>query len=105
MKTKIIGIVLLASASMVTGQTYFGGYDCGEWFTKPHSKTWLLGYLSGVNVGTVGQMGFPLNYDPLGKLNSSEQAYLWMDNYCRANPLKTVLDGALHLYNELRAKK
>lgn len=105
MKTKIIGIVLLASASMVTGQTYFGGYDCGEWFKKPHAKTWLLGYLSGVNVGTTSQMGFPPNYDPLGKLNSSEQAFLWMDNYCKANPLKTVLDGALHLYNELRAKK
>lgn len=105
MKTKIIGIVLLASASMVTGQTYIGSYDCGEWFTKPQTKDWLLGYLSGFNVGTLSQMGYPPNYDPLGKLNSSAQAYLWMDNYCRANPLKTVLDGALNLYNELRAKK
>ena len=105
MKNKIVGVVLLASASMVTGQTYIGKYDCGEWFTKAEPKTWLLGYLSGFNVGTLSQMGFPLNYDPLKKLNSSDQAYLWMDNYCRANPLKTVLDGALNLYKELGVEK
>ena len=44
------------------------------------------------------------SYDPLDGLSSAQQAFLWMDNYCRANPLKNVSDGASDLFLELQNK-
>ena len=43
--------------------------------------------------------------DPLDALNSADQAYLWMDNWCKANPLKKVSEGAVSLFIELMDKK
>jgi hypothetical protein len=34
-------------------------------------------------------------------VSSSDAVTLWMDNYCRANPLKFVHEGALQLVVEL----
>lgn len=104
MTTKLIGILLLTCASLATGQTAFGNYDCGQWFQQPAAKTWLLGYLTGINVVST-TLANSSKYDPLGNLNSAEQAYLWMNNYCKANSLKTILDGGIDLYSELRGKR
>ena len=84
----------MASAQAVT---YIGAYDCGEWFKRPVAKAWLLGYLSGMNQMAAGYSG------PLDRIGSAEQAYLWMDNFCKANPLKTIRDGAIDLFTELKA--
>ena len=85
------GVVCNATAGVAMGK-----YDCGEWFVSPVAKYWLGGYLSGLNAANI----YP-GKDPLSKLNSAEQMSLWMDNYCRANPLKTVGEGANALYQEL----
>jgi hypothetical protein len=78
-----------------------GKYDCGEWFTSALARYWLGGYLSGLNAANL----YP-GKDPLDKLNSSDQMILWMDNYCKANPLRSVGEGANALYLELaRTKK
>jgi hypothetical protein len=37
-------------------------------------------------------------------INSANQVFLWMDNYCKTNPLKTVGDGGWVLFKELRKK-
>lgn len=79
--------------------TAMGTYDCGQWFSNPSAVTWLAGYLSGLNAATP----YP-NKDPLDKLNSGAQMKLWMDNYCKANPLETVGGGANELYRELAKK-
>lgn len=72
----------------------FGVPDCGEWFTTRHnSSLWLMGFLTGRNLS--------MRSNPLAALNSADQALLWMDNYCRANPLGSVIDGAGQLLNEL----
>ena len=80
--------------------TNFGVSDCGQWVANSKSnqtiRSWLLGFLSGVNAG----LGSSRN-DPLGKINSAEQIFLWMDNFCQKNPLKTVQDGGNALYLEL----
>lgn len=99
-----IGIVLLLSHSLSFGavSTHFGDYDCGEWFTKRTvAKAWLLGYLSGIK--TKWQMR-KKRYDPLSNLNSADQAYLWIDNYCKANPLKQLSAAGQLLYLELQKK-
>ena len=43
-------------------------------------------------------------FDPLSQLGSAEQIYLWIDNFCRANPLETVPAGAAQLYGVLEEK-
>ena len=102
MKIKAIGIALLLSHSLSYGMvTIIGNKDCGEWFKLEGPKVWLMGYLSGLNV----MVAEDKKNDPLGNLNSAEQAILWMDNYCKANPLTTVADGAQKLYIELAQKK
>jgi hypothetical protein len=102
MKIKAIGIALLLSHSLSYGKLIFGNYDCGQWFViREPAKAWLLGYLSGINAMMANDK---INYDPLKKLNSAEQAFLWMDNYCKANPLSSVVDGASDLYLELQKK-
>lgn len=104
MKIKVIGIVLLLSQSLSygAGVTSFGDYDCGEWFTKRNvAKAWLLGYLSGINAMAADEKK---RYDPLSNLNSADQAYLWIDNYCKANPLKQLNAAGQLLYLELQNK-
>ena len=94
-----VGFLLISEPALAI--VVFGGSDCGQWVNQQSEfrKTWLLGFLSGLNSGVVGTAG--IKGDPLDKLNSADQAYVWMDNYCRANPLKKVSDGAHTLYREL----
>ena len=96
----IIGLLVISSSSW--GQiTVFGGSDCGRWVKGDAvTKIWLMGFLSGMNIAMTSQ-GKP---DQLAKINSGEQAILWMDNYCKANPLKVVGDGAQELFIELSKK-
>ncbi len=82
----------------------FGVPDCGQWVkenTQPR-KAWLLGFMSGMN--SVHMKGISSPADPLDKLNTANQMFLWMDNYCKNNPLDSVADGAFALYLELARK-
>lgn len=96
-------LVLVALTMCITAHAstaMFGIPDCGSWIRSPSpwQKAWLLGYMSGL-----------ASMDPqpnvLNGVSSSDQLYLWMDNWCRANPLKSVEAGGNELYNELAAKK
>lgn len=99
-RTSLILIFILnAFVSEAIAVTTIGKYDCGQWFTSSTAKNWLAGYISGLNTSGI----YPKK-DPLLKLNSSAQLNLWMDNYCNANPLDTVADGANALFRELADK-
>ena len=95
--------VLLSQPAVSQEVAIFGGSDCGQWVANSKSnfslKAWLLGYISGLNAG----LGSPRN-DRLVKINSAEQIFLWMDNFCQKNPLKTVQEGGNALYSELRTE-
>lgn len=85
--------------------TMIGQPDCGAWVrsNRQSDRAWLLGYLSGIN-----QMNNAANKkptDPLGALKSADQIFLWMDNWCKANPLKKVGEGGAELFVELRMNK
>ena len=86
------------------GVTIFGRPDCGVWLSKQKEtdKAWLLGYVSGISMSEQG--GLSGRSDPLGKISSAEQIFIWMNNYCQKNPLKNVGDGAFSLYLELLTK-
>ena len=77
--------------------------SCGEWVVHREKSdtlalgnaSWLLGYVSGL-AGSSGR-------DYLSGTDNSS-IYKWMDNYCRANPLRDVGMGGNALAVE-RAKK
>lgn len=98
-----IGIFTNSEADAIA---MFGTADCGEWVkaNTPQRKSWLMGYLSGLNSALSDSK---TNLDPLNELSSASQAYLWMDNYCKDNPLSAVPEAANTLFLELlaRAKK
>jgi hypothetical protein len=107
MKTKLAITILFVSCYLgqpaISQVVYFGSSDCGQWManskSNPAMRTWLLGYMSGLSSG----LSNPKN-DPLSKVNSAQQIYLWMDNYCAKNPLKDVDQGGNELFFELTKK-
>jgi len=101
---KILIRVITAAAICLTAQnsfsqTGFGSPDCGQWLAEKTStrQSWLAGYLSGLNMGAYATH----NRNPLDGLSSMAQAYAWMDNYCRKNPLERVSSGGFQLFVEL----
>jgi len=80
----------------------FGASSCGDWVKARKENKWVTvvqqrwigGYLSAFNKQTYGV------YNILGKTDM-ESAYLWMDNYCQANPLSSVIVGMEALTDEL----
>lgn len=89
------------------GPTVYGVPDCGEWVseTRPHLLFWFAGYLSGFNQAYSSFISNKSKrYNPLGELKSLDQAKIWMDNWCKANPLESVDTGAIVLFNELISK-
>lgn len=106
MKIKQLLITLFFSCSLlppVSGQptsalTTIGEPNCGQWASRKREpdKGWLLGYLSGASLWRVAKP--KANFL---KSVEAEQIFLWMDNYCRANPLSYLSDGADDLIFEL----
>lgn len=98
-----IGLICFsATAALAQSPVVFGDYDCGQWVAgRQPARSWVLGLLSGLNYAEAK----PGN-DPLDKVNSADQIFLWLDNYCKANPLRRVSTGAVELYyRELKQKR
>lgn len=94
--------VAAASPVIVIGP---GNESCGRWLEARRAddasmiafSAWLAGYLSAVNqYGDVG--------DILGG-KRLEDARLFMDNYCRQYPIRTVKHAADSLISTLMAPK
>ena len=97
----LTGILLSAVCEAVTIR---GSRSCGTWIEDrqkhgPSSiaiESWLVGYLSGLS------QAFDKEFWQARGKNSLSNAslFLWLDNYCRANPLKPIEDGADTLFIE-----
>ncbi len=103
------GLLLAASAIAVPSPSDAGvqarqAPSCGEWIVHREKSdtlalanaSWLLGYLSGI--ATSGKKDFLSG-------NENSSIYKWMDNYCRANPLRHVGNGGNALAAELAGAK
>lgn len=101
-------LVLLSAALLLTAQEVQaiqvrGAASCGNWVTYRQQgsastsfvRGWILGYLSGQAVGK--------NQDVVTKADP-DSMFLWIDNYCRSNPLKDLDDAADRLFLELLKK-
>ena len=92
---------LFAALSLVTFHalaiTSIGGTDCGKFVESPRIyDQWVGGYLSGLN-STLGSE----KQDPLHSIKSIEQASVWLQTYCKANPFDTLQGAANRLYEAL----
>jgi hypothetical protein len=98
----IIVIVTCAATSFSASAVDIRGFPtCETWLKSRNvpamtNEFWLLGYLSGKASG--------LNKDFL-KDTDNESLYHWVDNYCRAYPMKDVDDAARDLVKDLIDKK
>lgn len=103
----ILAYCIITAAHAAENSTSIGRPDCGRYILSPSSehKAWVLGYLSGINEMLEGTTPSRKPSNPLGQLKSAEQAYLWMDNYCKKYPLENVTSGAVALLLELRKEE
>jgi hypothetical protein len=98
----VLGAYLCISSVAAFAQTQFGVPDCGQWVAQAsvQRKAWLLGYLSGLN--TLHEVQSLSPKDPLSKLGSADQAFLWVSNFCRENPLKDAGWAGWKLFEQLK---
>lgn len=81
-----------------------GGMDsCGQWVSSSNNgmhvvyMSWVLGYLSAYSMMKAVRTG----QDTRLSQSDLQALDLWMTNYCNANPLKSINDGAYALAVEL----
>lgn len=81
------------------GQTFSvmgeGNESCGTWIVDreanqaSNEQSWVLGFKSGAN-----ELGMFASNKSISITTDSNGAFGWIDNYCRANPTKEVVDAA-----------
>ena len=98
----LLSLPMLAPAQSAT---IIGDSPCKQWAEDPGAikASWLLGYLSGMNMVWTGEGKLPRN--PLDQFSSAAQAYKWLDGFCKLNPTMKVSEGANALFFELAGKK
>ncbi|MER9393872.1 MULTISPECIES: hypothetical protein [unclassified Mesorhizobium] len=78
-----------------------GAIDCGKWVEARSGRkaisfeAYLVGFLDGVAFGSQTEF-----WMADGRQINAEQTYLWMDKYCRENPLTEIVNGAYKLMDE-----
>lgn len=106
----LAGSLLLAASIVAVAAPSEGGAEarqvpsCGEWIVHREKSdtlalgnaSWLLGYLSGLVTNS--------DKDFLSATDNAS-IYKWMDNYCRANPLRDLSNGGNALAAEFARKK
>ncbi len=101
----LMALALLIGGDAASAQTYaiFDKSDCGQWVNQNSElrKERLLAFLDGMNT----TWRYVRGDNPLAKLNSADQAFAWMDNYCKVHPRGTVADGAAYLFFDLVGRK
>ncbi|MCW5719184.1 MAG: hypothetical protein KIS68_15295 [Bauldia sp.] len=73
------------------------GIDCGQWVSAPAAARDLYeAYL----LGAVDAWAVALDLDfwRVPTRTSRDAVYLWVDNWCRANPLSLLIDAASALF-------
>lgn len=77
--------------------------DCGSWIQARESRNaeaaaWeflVVGMLNGMSMGSAEDF-----WKATGLDISDDQAFLWVDKYCRENPLNSVILAVIGLFRE-----
>jgi hypothetical protein len=94
---------LVSTISAASGQSVnlAGDVNRGIWLEARTQRTainlegFVQGLLNGMSLGSNIEF-----WEVGGNRVSSAQVFLWMDNYCRTNPLSNAYNGAVALMNE-----
>jgi len=95
--------VAISTAQVQEPRAIIGPMDfsCGKWVNTPKDTSehfqvryWILGYLSGNNMQS--SVDFMRGRDADGLT-------VWIDNYCRRNPLHAITRAMVELVKELKA--
>jgi hypothetical protein len=98
---------LLLIAMILTGPvnaqdvTVEGQLDCSQWVearergASDRYEHYLIGIINGLALGHQVEF-WEAKLPPI----SREAVYVWMDGYCRQNPLNQAVQGAIALYSE-----
>jgi hypothetical protein len=96
-----VAVLAISVSRADAGVVIEGQVDCGLWVkartggSAGYLEHYLIGLLNGMVMGTGIEFwragGVPV---------SREQVFLWMDNYCRSEPLSYVTGGAVLLMDE-----
>jgi hypothetical protein len=89
-----------ASSNGVTAK-YMGAISCGSWVGYSENEQVLKAAALNLVLGYLLRASWDDRQDLL-KNTDTQSVTLWMDNYCRANPLSDVVAGAFHLEQALR---
>ena len=95
-----VSLLLSNTLANAVPVTILGGPSCGQWVKErgpnnrasPYNLGWLLGFVSGIAATA---------QEDVLEQTDNKSVELWIDNYCRANPLKSVAEGADALISEL----
>ncbi len=83
-----------------------GDLDCGLWMRARQQnkanvfESYVLGFLDGISAGEDREF-----WRGNGQIISRDSVYLWIDNYCRSNPLSQVVPGVFKLFREPAKKQ
>ena len=79
--------------------------SCGTWVKssddimgRAQYHNWFRGFVSGYNFGN------PDNQVSLSAMPNEQTLYLYVDKYCRENPLSPFISAAIKLVKELRER-
>ena len=101
----LAGLILSTASMEVMAVQVRGARSCGQWIELRKTldaveavaqESWFVGYLSG--------MAAYSDTDIL-KGTDNPSIFLWLDNYCRAKPLKRIDDAGDELFLELKKQK
>lgn len=107
----LVGMVMMLFSETASAVWIRGGVSCGAWIEAREkekkgdesdswtARRWLVGFLSGLAYGENKEF-----WGPPSSLGT-ETVFLWMDNYCQANRLNDIGDGAEKLFDERTRKK
>lgn len=111
MRTLVLTAYLLLAGSMSAEALEwrligFGVSSCGKWVSSAEDPmlrlgylSWVLGYVSAVNATEARQQR--LRLDQALRRTDGDALEIWIANYCQANPLKQLSEGADALIREL----
>lgn len=104
-KKMLLTILMLApmTTQAVPVKVFGNNISCGKWAKGPFRDIgFMLGVLTGLALAegkkTVGGINVLADVD-------ADSAEVWVTNYCKANPLDTVMIAANELFDELRNRK
>lgn len=103
-KTVIAATLAVFAISSMAQVSIRGSRSCGTWIdyqkqggaSSLASETWLVGFLSGI--------AFESNKDILDGADNPS-IFLWVTNYCQANPLESLTKAGEALAVALMKKK